>query len=125
MERLLAERLKIIYSKGKKKQRVPTLFTTELNKAIFYLVKHRDVVAVLKTNMYLFPCMTRNFKTYICGWEVDHNIVLEAKLEKPNLITSTKRHKHMATVLQLLDMNNAELEWVTEHIVHTPDVHKT
>ena len=93
MERLLAERLKIIYSKGIKKKRVPTLFTTELNKAIFYLVKHRDVVAVLKTNMYLFPCMKRNCKTYIRGWEVDHNIVLEAKLEKPNLITSTKIHK--------------------------------
>ena len=31
----------------------------------------------------------------------------------------------MATVLQLLDMNNAELEWVTEHLGHTPDVHKT
>ena len=31
----------------------------------------------------------------------------------------------MATVLQLLDMNNAELEWVTEHLGHTADVHKT
>ena len=60
MERLLAERLKIIYSKGKKKQRVPTLFTTELNKAVFYLVKHRDDVGVLKTSIYLFPCATRN-----------------------------------------------------------------
>ena len=31
----------------------------------------------------------------------------------------------MATVLQLLDMNNAELEWITEHLGHTQDVHKT
>lgn len=29
----------------------------------------------------------------------------------------------MATVLQLLDMNAAELEWVTEHLGHTTDVH--
>ena len=29
----------------------------------------------------------------------------------------------MATVLQLLDMNAAELEWVTEHLGHTADVH--
>ena len=28
-------------------------------------------------------------------------------------------------VLQLLDMNNAELEWVTEHLGQTQDVHKT
>ena len=50
---------------------------------------------------------------------------MKAKLEKPNLITSTKIRKHMATVLQLLDMNNAKLEWVTEHPGHSPDVHKT
>ena len=124
MERLLAERLKIIYSKGKKKKRVPTLFTTELNKAISYLVKHRNDVGVLETNIYLFPCVMRNSKNNIPGWEVFHNIALKAKLEKLNLITSTKIRKHMATVLQLLDMNNAELEWVTEHLGHSPDVHK-
>ena len=30
----------------------------------------------------------------------------------------------MAAVLQLLDMNNAELDWVTEHLDHTQDVHR-
>ena len=31
----------------------------------------------------------------------------------------------MATVLQLLDMNEAELSWATDHLGHTADVHKT
>ena len=31
----------------------------------------------------------------------------------------------MATVLQLVDMNAEELEWVTEHLGHTADVHRT
>ena len=30
----------------------------------------------------------------------------------------------MATVSQLLDMNAAEIEWVTEHLGHTADVHR-
>ena len=30
----------------------------------------------------------------------------------------------MATVLQLLDMNKAELSWVTDHLGHSADVHK-
>ena len=47
-----AYRMKIIYSKGKKKKRVPTLFTTELNKEISYFVKHRDDLGVLKSNIY-------------------------------------------------------------------------
>ena len=31
----------------------------------------------------------------------------------------------MATVSQLLDMNNTKLEWVTVHLEHTPNVQKT
>ena len=31
----------------------------------------------------------------------------------------------MATVSQLLDMNNATLEWVTVHLEHIPNVQKT
>ena len=48
----------------------------------------------------------------------------KASLEKPNLITSTKIRKHMAAVLQFFDMNNAELEAVTEHLGHTQDVNR-
>ena len=66
---------------------VPTLlFNTTLNKAISYLVKHRDDVGVLETNIYLFPCVTRNSKNHIRGWEVVHDITLKENLEKPNLV---------------------------------------
>ena len=30
----------------------------------------------------------------------------------------------MAKVLQLLNMTNAELDWMTEHLGHTQDVHR-
>ena len=32
--------------------------------------------------------------------------------------SSTKICKHMTTLLQLLDLNNEELEWVSEHLGH-------
>ena len=124
MERLLAQRLKLTYSKGKRKKRVPTLFTDEVNKGLKILVKNCSVVGVSNDNVYLFPCITRNSKNHIRGWEVVHDIGSNASLKKPNLITSTKMRKHMATVLQLLVMNNAELDWVTEHLGHTQDVHR-
>ena len=72
MERLLEERLKIIYSKGKKKKRLQTLFTTESDKAISYLMTNQDNVGRL-TNMYFFTCVTRNSKNRIHGWEVVHD----------------------------------------------------
>ena len=107
MEKLLAQRLNLVYSKGKRKKRVPTLFTNELSKALTYLVKYQSNVGVLEKNIYLFPCPTRNSKKHIRGSEVVHEISLKASLQKSNLVTSTKIRKHMATVLQLLDMNNA------------------
>ena len=65
--------------------------------------------------------MTKNCKNHIGGSEVVQDIALKVKLEKPNLITSRKIRKHMEIVLQLLNMNNAELEWITEHLIHNPD----
>ena len=124
VERLLAKRLKLTCSKGKQKKRVVTLFTDEVNKGLKILVKNCSVVGVSNDNIYLFPCITRNSKNHIRGWEVVHDIGSNASLKKPNLITSTKMRKHMATVLQLLVMNDAELDWVTEHLGHTQDVHR-
>ena len=113
MEKLLAQRLNLVYSKGKRKKRVSTLFMDELSKTLTYLVKYQSNVGASEKNIYLFPCPTRNSKKHIQGWEVVNKISLKASLQKPNLVTSTKNRKHMATDLQLLDMNNAELEWVT------------
>ena len=94
----------------------------ELSKALTYLVKHRNNV---DENIYLFPCAIRNSKNHIRGLEFVHEISLKASLQKPNLVTSTKIRKHMATALQLLNMNNAELQWVTEHLAYAADAHKT
>nr|XP_047141170.1 uncharacterized protein LOC105850134 [Hydra vulgaris] len=45
-------------------------------------------------------------------------------LSKPKLITPTRTRKYYSTILQLLDINNAELLWLTNHIGHTKDVHQ-
>ena len=124
-EKLLASRLKVIYSKGKRKKRAPTLFPGEVQQAIEVLIKNRTKVGVAASNEYLFACTTKRSVNPIRGWEVVHEVCLKANLKKPHLVTSTKIRKHMATVLQLLDMNNVEIEWVTEHLGHTQDVHKT
>ena len=107
LERLLAQRLKLIYSKGKWKKRVLTLFTDEVNKGLNILVKNRSPVGVNNHSIYLFPCITRNSKNHIRGWEVVHDTGSKVSLEKPNSITYTKNRTNMTTVLQLLDMNNA------------------
>ena len=123
LEKLLATRFELIYSKGKRKKRIPTIFTPKVQDVIEILLESRRKINIPDNNVYLFPCTTRRSLRHVRGWEVVHEIAHKAVLKKPELITSTKIRKHMATVLQLLDMNAAELEWVTEHLGHTTDVH--
>ena len=124
LEKLLAKRLKVLYVKGKRKRRVPILFTKEVQEAIELLLSAREKVGVSVHNEYLFPRPTRDSKGHVRGWDVIHEISTKARLQKPELVTSTKIRKHIATVLQLLDMNDAELSWITDHLGHSADVHK-
>ena len=50
MEKLLAQRLKLVYSKSNGKKRIPTLFMDKISKALTYLVKYRSNVGVLEKN---------------------------------------------------------------------------
>ena len=89
------------------------------------LLENRRKINIPDNNVFLFPCTTRRSLRYVRGWQAVHEITHKVGLKNPELITSTKIRKHMATVLQLVDMNAEELEWVTEHLGHTADVHRT
>ena len=52
------------------------------------------------------------------------SVASKASLAKPELITSTRIRKELATTLQLLDMNKADLTWVSNHLRHSVHVHK-
>ena len=55
MERLLLQRLKLLYFRGKQKQRVLTLFTDEVNGGLNILLKNCSVVGVNNEKNYLYP----------------------------------------------------------------------
>jgi len=123
VEKILAERLEICYVEGKKKKGssrknnlVPILFTEECVSAINIIVKctkkHDDD--------YIFS----SGDLYLSGWDTLQGICKKIEnLEKPNLINPTRTRKYMSTMLQLLDMSKAELNWVTNHFGHTKNVH--
>ena len=46
------------------------------------------------------------------------------KLEKPELVKSTNLRKYVATVSQLVDMNESEMGWLANHMGHDIHVHK-
>ena len=84
-----------------------------MQQSIIVLNANRDEVGVDPSKKYLFPVLTRNSRNAMRGWDFVHEVSNSANLAKPDLVTSTKVHKHMATILQLLDVNSAELTWIT------------
>ena len=126
VEKKLSERLEICYIEGKKKKGgrsnalVPILFTEETVQGIKLLVANRAVMEIKEENDYVFA--SGDF--YLRGWDTLQGITKKVEgLQSPHLITPTRARKYLATMLQLLDMNDAELTWLTNHFGHTKNVH--
>ena len=89
--------------------------------AIDSLVQHRSQVGIADTNKYLFP--RGEGENYLVGWGTLQAISKQIVLKKPKLITPTRTRKWLATMMQLLDMTDAELTWLTNHMGHSKNVH--
>ena len=117
--------MKLCYLEGKKKVGgrgtiVPVLFSEEAVEAIRILIQHREYLGIHKGNNYIFA----SGELYLKGWDTLQGITKQiANLEKPHLITPTRTRTFLATMLQLLDMTDAELTWITNHFGHSRDVH--
>ncbi|XP_065642704.1 uncharacterized protein LOC136074327 [Hydra vulgaris] len=126
VEKILADRMQVCYIEGKNKKGksknalVPILFTSEMIEAIRLIVKHRLYLEAHDSNPYVFAYG----EFYLKGWDTLQSITKSvSNLQKPRLITPTRTRKLLATMMQLLDMNDAELTWLTNHFGHTKDVH--
>ena len=124
IERKLAEKLKLCYIEGKKKNKnknhVPILFPEECVKAIQRMVSIRERF-VEEENDYVF----HTGELYIKGWHALQSVAKKMgdRLKSPKLLTPTRTRKFLATILQLMQLNDAELGWMTAHMGHTKDVH--
>lgn len=60
----------------------------------------------------------------IWAYDALRNCAEAAMLQNPVAITSTNLRKYMATVTQVLDLKEHQMQWVLNHMGHTLDVHK-
>ncbi|KAJ8313142.1 hypothetical protein KUTeg_009308 [Tegillarca granosa] len=61
---------------------------------------------------------------HLDAWQVLQAEALAAGCAKPKLITSCRLRKYMATVTQVLDLQDGELEWLAKHLGHDMNTHK-
>lgn len=122
MERTLLKRLDLVQIPGKKSRKVPMLITDDVKEGIDMLNLNRDAVGIPSTNPFCFA--SKSSSGHLDNWQAMNLISQEASVKHPELITSTKLRKYNATVSQLFDLNQGELEWLSNHMGHDLNIHK-
>jgi len=112
--------------KGKRGRKVPILLTKEVKEAIDVLVKRRSEVGINPENPYLFAATGNGSLGHLRPWECLRKVATceELNLEKPEAVTSTRLRKYVATVSQILDLQENELDWLARHLGHDIRVHR-
>ncbi|XP_054863262.1 uncharacterized protein LOC111580683 isoform X2 [Amphiprion ocellaris] len=122
LEKELSKSLTRIEVRGKRGRKVPVFFTDRMKESIDLLIKIRDEAGVPAENPYLFARPGVN--TNIRGCDCLRKFAEESKAENPELLRSTKLRKQVATLCQLLDLSEQELEQVARFMGHDIRVHR-
>ncbi|XP_045478128.1 uncharacterized protein LOC123683248 isoform X2 [Harmonia axyridis] len=106
--------------RGKRHKPVPVLFSSTVQKYIEQLLKHRDNF-VSKENIYLFA--TPGKLTCLDGYTALKIFAKECGAEHPQALTSGKLRKHIATISQVSDLSQTEMEQLCTFLGHTLSTH--
>ncbi|XP_029987175.1 uncharacterized protein LOC115417411 isoform X2 [Sphaeramia orbicularis] len=122
LEKELSKLLTRIEVRGKRSRKVPIFLTERMKNSVDLLVTWREKAGVLEENPYLFA--RPGVMTSIRGCDCLRKYAVESKAENPELLRSTKLRKQVATLCQLLDLSEQELEQVARFMGHDIRVHR-
>ncbi|KAL5008510.1 hypothetical protein ScPMuIL_014091 [Solemya velum] len=123
VEKLLLKRLQLVETQGKQNKKCPILLTELMVAAIDTLEKTRADCSIETSNPYVFASSVSK-DCHINAWQAMNKLAHEAGCEQPNLVSSSRLRKYLATVCQILDLEDFELEWLSRHLAHDINTHK-
>lgn len=124
VEMELTKYFKRIIIRGKRGRGVPVLFTPHLTNRLEYLLKIRESINfITDDNPYLFP-VPQSLDSCMRAADVIRKFSQECGAKHPENITSTRLRKHVATVTQILNLSEGDLEQLATFMGHTKNVHK-
>jgi hypothetical protein len=109
---------------GKNRRKVPVILTKDVKNAIIVLNSTRKEAEVSQYNKHVFAVNDGKSVNPLRGHDVLKSSCKKVKLERPDLIRSGNLRKYVATVSQLVDMNESEMGWLANHLGHDIHVHK-
>lgn len=98
--------------------------TAEIVKSIEALIKTREQIGVSPSNKYVFAAPTRGSSRFLRGPDCLNALVNRCQLKNPSAVKSTQLRKYVATVSQIIDLKESELEWLARHMGHDLSVHR-
>nr|CAI5852613.1 unnamed protein product [Callosobruchus analis] len=123
VEKIICKSHKRIITGGKGSKPVPILFPKQTQKHIECLLKVREETDIVpKCNPYLFANPDSENR-WMSGGNVIRKLAKSSGAESPELLTSTRFRKHIATTLQLMAMGDHEMEQVAAFMGHTKKTH--
>lgn len=123
LEKIISSRFKRIVTGGKGSKPVPVLFARRIQKYINSLLQIRETTNIVpKSNPYLFA-NPGSENRWMAGGNIIRRLAKDCGAKRPMLLTSTKFRKHIATTLQLMNMQPDEMEQIATFMGHTKKTH--
>ena len=122
-EKHLASNLTRVVVRGKKGRGVPILLTHDMRASIELMLKCRGAAGV-SASRYVFVNSLSADGRPLRGSDCLRKVAVSSGIDKPSLLTSTKLRKHIATLSQVLNLKDNELDLLATFLGHDIRVHR-
>ena len=109
---------------GKRGRVVPVLLTSEMSESLQVLLKYREKAGVALGNVFMFAINHSHSAGHSRGSDCLKKHSTEAGLKHPENVSSTKLRKHIATMTQLFNLKDHEMDLVAQYMGHDIRIHR-
>lgn len=123
-EKALCKSLCRVEIVGKRGNTVPVILTADMKQQVDMLNAKRDQVGISQDNPYIFARACKGSNSHIRGSDCLRKAAEACGAKQPQSLRSTKLRKHIATVSQVLHLNENELEVLAKFMGHDIRTHR-
>ncbi|KAL6467410.1 hypothetical protein MHYP_G00252140 [Metynnis hypsauchen] len=122
LEKKLCHHFSRIEIRGKRGRKVPVLLTPTMQRNMELLKEKREECVVPSENIYMFARPAA--LSHLRGSDCLREFATECGAKNPKALSSTKLRKHIATLSNVLNLSNTELDQLADFLGHDVRVHR-
>ncbi|KAL7881118.1 hypothetical protein SRHO_G00033720 [Serrasalmus rhombeus] len=122
LEKSLVNNFTRLEIRGKRERKVPLLLTHDMEASIDILISNRTAVGICSENPFVFARISGT--SHMRGSDCLRQFSLECQAKHPECLRSTRLRKHIATLCQMMNLKNSEMDQVAKFMGHDIRVHR-